>query len=509
MKQSRRSRKSVAVALAASLWLTGCASGLEPVATTAEFTPPPAESPLWQAVADAQEKDWFAPLNRGSDALDWRLRAIDAATDSIELQTFLWDLDAVGHLILQHILAAADRGVQVRILLDDSFILNADQALLELDRHAGIELKVFNPYKRRASQAALREILNAGEFYRLDHRMHNKAMVVDNQVAVVGGRNLAREYFGYHPTGNFRDMEVVVGGGIVLGLAEGFDRYWNNPWSFPIEVLAAQRPAQGRDITIEPEDDARDHWHRELDEAGLQAQWVELATNAFSGNGRLLLDDPPGRDPNDKAGAPVQVGNSLIAAIDGATDEVWLISAYLIPTPELEDAVARAETRGTDVRILTNSIGSNNHLSAHSAYRNHLRELLSAGADIYEVRADAEDRQRYMASPVEDKGLGLHAKLLVFDDHSAYVGSANLDPRSLHINTEMGLLIESPELNRKLREHLTPDFLLRNAWQVMLEEDGRISWRSDDETLYHQPSDSTLIQLEDWVMSLVPLESEL
>ena len=140
----------------------------------------------------------------------------------------------------------------------------------------------------------------------------------------------------------------------------------------------------------------------------------------------------------------MQVGQELVREIDKAQQEIWLISAYLIPTPELEEALQRAEDRGVQVRILTNSISSNNHLTAHSAYRKHLRRLVEMGVEVHEVRADAKDRDVYIESPVEDKSLCLHAKILIFDRSRVFVGSANLDPRSLRINTEMGLLIESP-----------------------------------------------------------------
>ena len=151
--------------------LIGCAGGLQPVQSPAEVTPPPSEAASWQTLAQVRQDDWFHVLNLGSEALDWRLRAIDSAIDSIDLQTFIWDLEGSGALIHRHLLAAAERGVFVRILVDDSFILDADQALLDMDRHPGIELKVFNPYKRRSSDVALRQTLNMGEFHRLDHRM--------------------------------------------------------------------------------------------------------------------------------------------------------------------------------------------------------------------------------------------------------------------------------------------------------------------------------------------------
>ena len=491
------------------LLLTGCAAGLQPVDSPLEVTPAPSQAMQWQELDAIRQDDWFHVLNVGSEALDWRLRAIDSAVESIDLQTFIWDLDGSGAAIKQHLLDAAGRGVFVRVLVDDSFILDADQELLDIDRHPGIELKVFNPYKRRSSHAALRETLNLGEFHRLDHRMHNKVMVTDNRVAVLGGRNLADHYFGYDENDNFRDMEVVAGGPIVHELADGFDLYWNNDWSFPVAAVMEQRSGPGSPEPVSVDDSWLPEMHQEQSAQELLDDWIRLAGSAHAGTARLLLDAPPTDNPAAPAQAPVQVGQQLVDLIDAATREVWLISAYLIPTLELEQAIQRARERGVEVRILTNSINSNNHLTAHSAYRKHVRHLVEMGVDVHEVRVDAEDRDLYIESPVEDKSLCLHAKVMLFDDDQVFIGSANLDPRSLHINTEMGLLIESTSLNAAMRRVLEPDFSLRNAWHLQQDTDGQMIWVSDKETLDHQPTHSYMRRIEDWFFSLLPIENEM
>jgi putative cardiolipin synthase len=343
------------IAAMVMLLVQGCAGGLQPVDSPVETTPMPSEAADWQELVAIRADNWFYVLNVGSIAFDWRLRAIDSAVDSIDLQTFIWELDAVGHQLRDHLLAAAARGVFVRVLVDDSFILDADQDLLDIDQHENIELKVFNPYKRRSSEAALRQVLNAGEFHRLDHRMHNKVMVVDNRVAIVGGRNIATHYFGYHETENFRDMELVVGGPVVQKLAKGFDEYWNDRWSFPVETILAQRAGPGEPRKIRATDDMRADGHAEQTAEQRLADWRRLAASAHAGEASLLLDRPPEANPAEAGEAPVQVGRQLVQAIDAAVSEVWLVSAYLIPTAELEAALQRAEERGVQARILTNS----------------------------------------------------------------------------------------------------------------------------------------------------------
>ena len=492
----------------AALFAAGCTS-LQPVDLPPEYTPAPADARLWETLAEERPEDWYALLNDGPGALDWRLRAIDSATESIDLQTFLWSVDTVGALVLDHLVAAAERGVIVKLLVDDSFLLGKDDILLELAHHPNIEYRIFNPYKRRSNNVVARQALNLAEFHRLDHRMHNKAMIVDNRIAIVGGRNLADEYFGLHAVANFRDLEVMVGGPLVLEITAEFDSYWNDHWSVPIESLSHVSHTAADLDAARTVREANTHIHDEESDAERLEEWRALTRNAVDGEATLFVDEPPEENPAEASEAPVQVANALMDVLDAATEEVLIVSAYLIPTPELEGAVERAVDRGVRIRMLTNSIRSNNHLTAHSAYRNHIRELLDNGAELHEVRIDATDRHIYMLSPIEEKQLALHAKALVIDNDKVFIGSANLDPRSLRINTEMGLLIESEALNAEVRKAVAPDFSQTNAWQLEIDEEGRVVWVSHDVTLTEQPAASMLQRIEDWFFSHLPLEDEL
>jgi putative cardiolipin synthase len=491
-----------------SAMTAGCKT-LQPADLPLEHTPAPAQTRFWNELSTASPSDWYVLLNDGPGALDWRLRAIDSATDSIELQTFLWSFDTSGALILDHLLAAADRGVVIRLLIDDTFLLSQDSALLALHRRPNIEYRVFNPYKRRADGFTSRQILNLAEFHRLDHRMHNKAMVIDNRVAILGGRNLADEYFGLHEGANFRDIELIVGGPIVQDIGRSFDDYWNDRWSIPIDMLSQLEP-----VTPDPESlreirDASVHIHHEETVEARETKWRQLVASAANGHGELFADLPPDRGLAKGLYNPTTLANELIDLFDGAQEEILIASAYLIPTPALEGAVERAVARGVRVRILTNSIRSNNHLTAHSAYRNHVHQLLHHGADLHEVRVDARDRAFYMITPIGDKALALHAKAIAIDDDRVFVGSANLDPRSLRINSEMALLVESDKLNAELREALMRDFNTANAWHLQLDKDGGVVWVSDRETLTTQPAADFMQKIEDWFFALLPLEDEL
>jgi len=303
-------------------------------------------------------------------------------------------------------------------------------------------------------------------------------------------------------------MELLVGGEAVAKLTFAFDDFWNGPWSFPIEQVMAQgddRAAPAPMIERKTGDLAYS-----VQSPGLRsASWASLAETAHGGSSLLLLDKPPQENPADIGELPTQLGEQLLAVIAAAQSEVWLISAYLIPTETLEAAIRDALQRGVRVRILTNSIRSNNHLTAHSAYRNHVQTLLNDGAEVHELRYDAQDRGSYIASPLEDKVLRLHAKIMLVDENLAFIGSSNLDPRSLRLNTEMGLLIDSASLNSQLRELLEPDFSPANAWRLEINGQGQLTWNDDRETLIHQPTHSYMLRLEDWFLSHLPLEGEM
>jgi putative cardiolipin synthase len=491
-----------------ALVVSSCAP-LKPVQLPYEHTPTPSNAPLWQSLSEIRSDNWFILLNDGKSALDWRLTAIDSAVDSIDLQTFLWDFDTAGSLILDRLVSAADRGVMVRILVDDSFLISQDRVLVALAKHPNIEYRLFNPFKHRTGGFVSRQLFNLNEFHRLDHRMHNKAMIVDNRIAIVGGRNLADEYFGLHTEANFRDLELLSGGPVVRELSTSFNSYFNDDWSLPIDMVAHIDPNYIELDTARHVRDPGVYEHEETSQEVRRPLWEKAVGAAFGGDAFLIVDKPPVENPAAEASAPVQLAKQIIELFDSAEEEILIISAYLIPTIELEGAVERAVRRGVDVRILTNSIRSNNHLAAHSAYRKHINELLADGAKLHEVRIDARDRHVYMFPPTDTKSLALHAKALVIDKDKVFIGSANLDPRSLRLNTEMGLLVSSEALNAEVRSMVERDFSQANAWQLKFDENGNVTWVSGNVVLRSQPAASFMQRLEDWFFMHLPIEDEM
>ena len=463
---------------------------------------------FWQHIAENRESDWFKLLNTPDEAQRWRLAMIDSAHKSIDLETFLWKPDQVGARILAHLLAAADRGVKVRILLDDSFTEHEDLALYYLDLHHNIELRLYNPYHARVDSMAGRTLFNLGDFARVNHRMHNKALIVDDWAVTVGGRNLADEYFGLHVTHNFRDMEVLTMGDSANAVTQHFDAFWNSGWSFPIDqVVEAPNEAAGMKSLQDFLGDSAVQVHI-LDESELENLWKAAADRAVMGRAQFHSDKPAHSDPKLNGEQPNQLAKFLDETIASAQSEVILVTAYLVPTAELLAALADAEQRGVRVRILTNSMRSNNHLAAHAAYAGYIRDLLELGAELHEVRVDAQDRDIYMQAPSENKKLGLHAKFMIVDTDRVFIGSSNLDPRSLKLNTELGLMIESAELNTRLRSAITVDFEPRNSWSVQIQQ-GELVWVGVDETFHQTPADSVFQQLEDWFIGLLPIDAQM
>ena len=492
--------------LVLTVMLAGACATLEPQRDRSKeqaLDPAPLES--WPGLAPFADENRLVPLNRGGLALDWRLRALRSATRSIDLQTFIWKGDSVGLAVLREIVAAAERGVRIRVLLDDSFLVHADDALRALSQHENISYRIYNPAAQRDGGMVMRQIENLNDFERINHRMHNKLLVVDGRVAIMGGRNQANEYFGYESQHTFRDFELVLAGPFVTHLSDVFDLYWNNPWSLPVEDLPG----------------SEDHWDfssikRWLAEQGKKHgkladpekdDWAVFFSLGYPAGINLLVDTPPDERP--ELDTPVQLADELVRRMDQVERDMILVSAYFIPTEQLTAAIERAVQRGVRVRIFTNSLGANNHVSAHAAYAAHRPALLRAGAEIYELRPDAVSRGYYLDPTVVDARLGLHEKGALFDDCCLFVGSANLDPRSLRLNTEIGLLIDSPGLNSRIRQMLATDLLPPNAWKVELDQAGELVWIGPEGEQRHTPPASFYLRMESWFFGLLPIEGQM
>ena len=501
---------------AAVLLLSACATPLKPHQQPAsQAFPPGTETFAWESLCqnlpDLESSSWFSIFDTGSEDLRWRLAMIDTARVSLDLQYFLWLEDAVGALLFERILLAADRGVRVRLLVDDSFLSGEDAVVLALDVHPNVDVRIFNPYQLRSDNVLVRYIDNLNDFGRTNHRMHNKLIVADTEVAIIGGRNIADEYFGFGTVLNFRDFSAITTGAAVPALAGGFDNYWNSGWAFPVTVVDQQQDNADdlNDLRQEllARDSILDAWQVDA-AAGLHDwsdEWAVLGRSMLPGEAEVLQDQPhfEGATP------PVLVAHRVRGAIHESDDEILVISAYLIPTPSLVETIRERNEQGVRIRLLTNSLASTNHVPAHAAFRHHRKQLIEAGAELHVFRPDGLDRAQYEAPGFMAEQFGLHGKVIIFDDNRVYIGTLNLDPRSMVLNTEMGLLIHSPAVNAAVREAFAPNFSLDNSWRVEHNEDGELIWRSHDGVLTLQPAGGFWRRVADFFYGLFPIDSQM
>jgi putative cardiolipin synthase len=457
-------------------------------------------------LAPGESAHWLLDANRL--ALTARLALADEAAVSLDLQYFVWQSDATGHLLASRVLAAADRGVRVRILLDDFGVSGRGGDVLKLDAHENIEVRVFNPWGLRGTRwgTATEYVARARA---LNRRMHNKAFIADGRFAIVGGRNIGDRYFGVYDRFVQNDLDVMVAGPAARTVIATFDDYWNSDHSLPIALFArdkrpraplheteaelsssiASNAATLAPFTLEPSD-----WSGYLE---------ELVDAFVPGQASVLWESADVLDP-----ARERLYSDYKALIASARSEVLISSPYFIPDAEFRQLLRDLVARGVRVAVVTNSLATNNHVVAHTGYRRWRREILAAGVELYEQRFDAAALETYATPPVVPQGLGLHTKAVVVDGRRAFVGSPNVDPRSMVYNTEIGVVAEGAEFAGRVRALVERDMAPENAWRVTLSEDGWLRWSNSDETVRRQPARGFVQRALEFLLNLLPLKNQ-
>lgn len=428
------------------------------------------------AAASHPGQSGFVVLDRADQALDARAAVIELADSSIDAQYFDWESDRVGQLLYDEILRAADRGVRVRLLIDDIHVRPRDRPILALDGHPNIEVRIFNPFIERRGSRALEWLRR---FSHVNHRMHNKMLIVDGQALVVGGRNIADSYFGFDSEVTFRDLDLLAVGALALDAEQAFDLYWNSPWAFPIGnlhrhnykpeesavLLAELRKTLARTEAKLPRRKSEPAEERlgRLDDDGRDIVWAP---------GELVYDRPEkiaARKLHEPS--PAAARTALIAS--QAQHELVVEAAYFVPPKKLT-LVHALRQRGVSIRILTNSLASTDLVPVHAEYAKSRRGLVEAGAQLFELDAWAASRSFYVAPP--RARLSLHTKVAVIDREWIFLGSANLDPRSSFLNTEVGIAVRSPALAEKVLAAIARDFEPLNSWQVVVDDNRQLRW---------------------------------
>jgi putative cardiolipin synthase len=440
----------------------------------------------------------FYPLISGQDALGARLRLMDQAEKSIDVQYFLMKGDTAGKVFAGNLLRAADRGVRVRFLLDDIFTTVADKELELLDAHPNIEIRLHNPMARRGLS-----ILNfMGDFRRANRRMHNKSFTVDNQITIVGGRNIADEYFELHPKGQFMDLDVLGVGPIAADVSSVFDRFWNHSRSLPMEAFESQFSEEDlkrarREVDAEVRASSESVYSEAINTT-LMRDLADGRTTLVSAEAEVITDEPD-KLTSDISDEHMVVVRRLAEEIMTATSEVIVITPYFVPEKEGIEFWRSITDKGVRVLIVTNSLASNNHTAVHSGYSRHRKKIIEAGVELYEVRANA------MGS--DSDLLTLHTKAMVIDRRSTFIGSLNLDPRSIKVNSEMGMLIANEDMAEALAKGALarlPDI----AYRVDLDERGKLRWRATidgvDVVENKEPLTSRFRRFQAFLLRIVP-----
>ena len=500
----------------AVLLVGGCATLQYPPPPTPDvYSMPAAPSGVLSRVSSqfaethAPEQSGFLILSNSSEAFKWRLALIDHATKSIDAQYFIWQNDETGNLLFLRLLEAADRGVRVRLLVDDLVFAAKDRTIATITRHPNFDIKIFNPGRVRDSTlGGLGEFLLY--FRKLNRRMHNKLFVVDNRLAIVGGRNIGNEYFGLGKKYNFRDLDVLVVGPVVEELSHAFDKYWNTELSYPGSAMSDEARIEELESVREKAEEYLNEQSDVLASYPMQrSEWDEelsqLPSQMHTGEAHFIQDEPV-----TYGGEEYRLQDMLRYLSEPSHEELIMVTPYLIPGGLLE-RMNELAAEGVQIKIITGSMGANNHTAAHSHYKKYRRRVLATGAELYEFRHDPSPAVRDISDvpPVHSDFISLHVKALVGDRKRCFVGSVNLDPRALEINTENGLYIKSPGLCGQLAEQFDAMMSPENAWRVYLNENNQLRWESSSETVSIQPARSFGQRIADFFFRLMPIESQL
>jgi len=494
--------------------LGGCA--------TIDFDYPRAESNAFTDTGDTQVARFFAdsvadnpgqagffPLEDGVEALAVRLALAEKAERSIDVQYFLIHNDVVGRVFIESLLRAADRGVRVRLLIDDIHTAGHDPGLAAFDSHENIEVRLFNPFGNRTIKA-----LNAPSLGRIVRRMHNKSFTVDNQVTIIGGRNIGDEYFGGRAT--FGDLDVIGVGPLVQDVSTMFDTYWNHRAALPMPALTKmpKDPEQAlsdvRTKLAESRESVRDSKYADAVRSSI-IEALQSDASIFTFAPYKLVYDSPDKSMPGSAETAASITPSLRDSIIGVERQLMVITPYLVLRERELEGFRELRDRGIEITVLTNSLASTNHTVSHSGYKPIRKPLLEMGVRIYEVRADArlrgdEDIDRDAAKTT------LHAKAFIVDRQRLFIGSFNWNQRSRNVDTEMGVIIESPQLATDFAERLDAIDIER-TYEVVLNDRKQLRWRGMQQgqpvVLDKDPQTSWWHRFSAGFLSILPIKSQL
>ena len=452
----------------------------------------------------------FAVLSSGRDALLALHGLASVSQKTLDVQYYIWRKDDTGRALLATLLQAADRGVRVRMLLDDWEPSWTDDELATLDAHPNFEVRLYNPSVSRSNRF-LSVLL---DFPRITHRMHNKAFIADNVAAIVGGRNIGDRYFSVSGDANFRDLGLFAAGQITRGVSESFDAYWNSPWSLRLQDIGYRDRTPG----------ALGAMARQLEQPLHTAGDIPLRQSAFMAphdrvearfsrliwaESAVVAVDPPDKPATSRATVLRELQDELVDNVDR---ELLIEVAYLVPRSFGVEALCHLARRGIRLHVLTNSLESSDAVTTYAGYQDSRKQLLRCGIDLYEMRGDGGMVERDRSALGANYSAHLHSKAAVGDNRHVFVGSFNADPRSVNLNTEIALLIDSPALAEEVSGFIRDGMSPLNAYRVSLEGEALV-WHSAERghpvASREEPGRTFWRGLYSDLLSILPIEGQL
>jgi putative cardiolipin synthase len=427
-------------------------------------------------------------LEAADDALIARAWLADHATQSIDVQYFIWSTDNIGILAAEALLRAAERGVRVRVLVDDLLVDAPDKALLALALHPQIEIRIYNPQTSVGVPLHTRLLNAATDFRGVNQRMHDKTLIVDDKVLITGGRNMAAEYFDYNQAYNFRDRDAMLVGAAVADARASFDRFWSSELAVAVEkrydgIGLFQKNVRVGDAEVQQIYQDLHTYARQPENfapevraaiASAPERFERLISQMAWARVEFISDQPGKSATRSGLGGGGATAQALGRLVDGARSKILIQSPYLVLSDAAMGLFRRARERGVVVKISTNSMAATDNLPAFSGYRNQRERLLAMGLTIYEYRPDAEAQRIAMMRRVNPGPSipvsALHAKTLVVDSQIVYIGTFNLDPRSENLNTEVGAVIHHDAVARTVEAAIEADMTPANSWNAATDQ---------------------------------------
>ena len=418
-------------------------------------------------------------LEKGEESLLTRAWLAESAQKTIDVQYFIWSTDNIGTLASESLLTAAERGVRVRVIVDDLLIDAEPETLLSLDAHPNIQIKIYNPLHSvgRGTLSQLWHLIT--DFRGSNQRMHDKVVIYDQTIAITGGRNMADEYYDYDHTYNFRDRDVMVAGSVLPRIQHSFDNFWQSPLSVSLGKLLAEEKSQ---LSAEQVKDYTEWLHRYASDPLNFASEVRIAiTNMATKVEQIFMQlhwtkvdyihDIPGKNnQRNNLGGGGQTTSSLIELLSKAEKEILIESPYLIMPEGGFEFFAELLAKGVQIAVVTNSLASTDNLQAYSGYQKQKQRLLDLGISLYEFKPNP-GIHRHLIDRHEQLGktspiFALHAKSLVIDNRITYIGTFNFDPRSANLNTEVGVVIDDSKIAHQVAQVIRRDMQPENSWDA-------------------------------------------